>query len=139
MSEATFRYFSTPLLKTVAPSLPPHRLHVPPSGGRRGLKPHFRQRARCDVYVRRFPTRSRSMWVDRTFRATSSPFTAIILFGSSLYELMRRPRSRSSVGWVNPIFQAPLGDERLRLRVGMRSSISFGLALSNVFSLNFRG
>src|SRR5205807_2658421 len=147
MSKATLRYFSTPALKTVGPNLPPHFTQTPFKGARRGFQLHFEHLDLCEVNVRRFPTRSRRIWVPSTFLATSSPFTATILsarsscsltlssiVGSSLYALVNRARSRSSVGWVNPMFQLPEEDSRALLRVGTRSSISLGFAPTSVFS-----
>src|SRR6266699_1433359 len=83
MSKATWRYFSTPALKTVGLSLPPHFTQTPFKGARRGFQLHFEHLDLCEVNVRRFPTKSRRMWVPSTFLATSSPFTATILSARS--------------------------------------------------------
>src|SRR5260370_20481542 len=110
MSKATWRYFSTPALKTVGPNLPPHFTQTPFKGARRGFQLHFEHRDLCDVNVRTVPTKSRRMWVPRTFLATSSPFTATILsagsycsltlssiVGDFVVALLHRARSTSSV------------------------------------------
>src|SRR5437899_10926760 len=87
MSKATWRYFSTPALNTVGPNLPPHLTQTPFKGARRGFQLHFEHRDLCDVNVRKFPTKSRRIWVPRTFLATSSPFTATILSARSICSL----------------------------------------------------
>src|SRR5438309_9405202 len=146
MSKATWRYFSTPALNTVGPNLPPHLTQIPFNGARRGFQLHFEHLDLCDVNVRRLPTKSRRMWVPRTFLATSSPFTATILsarsscsltlssiVGSSLYALISRALSRSSVGWVTRMFQLPDDDSGAWLRVGTRSSLSYALVPISVF------
>src|SRR5947208_1874457 len=75
---ATYSYVPTPPRKTVAASFPPHLWHVPPRGTRRGFDPHFVHLTRWEVKVRRLPTRSLRICVDRTLTATSSPLTATI-------------------------------------------------------------
>src|SRR5438046_8934095 len=133
MSKATWRYCSTPALNTVGPNLPPHFTQTPFKGARRGFQLHFEHRHLCDVNVRKFPTKSRRIWVPRTFLATSSPLTATILsarsscsltlssiVGSSLYALVNRALASSSVGLANPMFQLPDKDSAALCRIVRR-------------------